>query len=144
MDNFEWCKKQERGISLIEKSSHLSDSYLKDAYESFDACLKIEGKWKVITGYYACYNAVYSILMKCGIKSEIHNCTIRLMEFFKFSKEEIKFLEKLKIERINAQYYLKKVRLPKVLEIKKFISKCEFILSELNDNQIEEIRGKLK
>jgi len=144
MDNFEWCKKQERGISLVEKSSHLSDSYLKDAYESFDACLEIEGKWKVITGYYACYNAVYSILMKCGIKSEIHNCTIRLMEFFKFSKEEIKFLEKLKIERINAQYYLKKVRLPKVLEIKKFISKCEFILSELNDNQIEEIRGKLK
>jgi len=144
MDNFEWCKKQERGISLVEKSSHLSDSYLKDAYGSFDACLKIEGKWKVITGYYACYNAVYSILMKCGIKSEIHNCTIRLMEFFKFSKEEIKFLEKLKIERINAQYYLKKVRLPKVLEIKKFISKCEFIRSELNDNQIEEIRGKLK
>ena len=82
--------------------------------------------------------------MKCGIKSEIHNCTIRLMEFFNFSNGEIKFLEKLKIGRINVQYYLKKVDLPEVLEIKKFISKCEFIRLEQNDTQIEEIRGKLK
>ncbi|MEA2003961.1 MAG: hypothetical protein U9O53_03295 [archaeon] len=49
----------------------------------------------MITAYYACYNALYSILMKCGIKSEIHDCTIELMDFFDFEAKDIEFITQL-------------------------------------------------
>ena len=105
--------------------------------------MKSEGKWRVITAYYACYNAFYSILMKCGVKSEIHDCTIKLMGFFGFSDEDIKFLEILKRNRIQGQYYLKQVSLKNIRDVKEFILKCEEILNRLNEDTIKEIRGKI-
>ena len=45
--------------------------------------------------------------MKWGIKSEIHDCSIELMDLFGFSEEEKNFLIELKNKRINCQYYLK-------------------------------------
>ena len=143
MVNLDWCKKQIGGISLIEKKQHLSESYLREAYDSFDACLKNTGKWKVITGYYSCYNALYSILMKCGIKSEIHDCSIKLMILFDFSDTEIKFLEDLKRKKINAQYYLREVNLDDVSKVKNFILRCELILNDLNDDVINQVRERL-
>jgi len=138
-----WCRKQPGGISLIDKKLHLSEAYLKDAYESLKVCMNSEGKWKVVTGYYACYNALYSILMKCGIKCEIHDCTIKLMKLFNFSDSEIRFIDGLKKKRIQGQYYLKKVELGSVTSVKNFILKCEEILNSLNEDEINKIRGKL-
>jgi len=143
MVELNWCKNQSRGISLIESKPHLSESYLKDAHESLSVCLKSKGKWKVITGYYACYNAFYSVLMKCGIKCEIHDCTIKLMELFNFLSDEIKFVKYLKQERIQCQYYLKEVDLEDVSKVKMFILKCEALLHELNEKKINEVRNKL-
>ena len=111
MVSLNWCKKQIHGVELIESKVHLSESYLEEAHDSFEAFLKNDGKWKIITGYYACYNALYSILMKCGIKSEIHDCSIKLMELFSFTEAEVEFMGSLKKKRIDVQYYLKKVEL---------------------------------
>jgi len=144
MVNLEWCKKQIRGIELIQRKEHLSRSYLDEAHESFEAFLKNEGKWKVVIGYYACYNSLYSILMKCGIKSEIHDCSINLMGLFDFSLEEIEFMKDLKKKRIDTQYYLKEVGQVSLEKVKKFILKCESILSELNEDKIRSVREKLK
>lgn len=144
MVSLNWCKNQVRGIELIDKKEGLSKSYLNEAHESFLAFLKNDGKWKIITGYYACYNALYSILMKCGIKSEIHDCSIKLMELFDFSSEEIKFLEEFKKKRIETQYYLKEVQMFELGLVKKFILKCELILNELNVNKVKEVRELLK
>ena len=129
---------------MIERKNHLSEAYLLEAKDSLKVCLKIEGKWKVISGYYACYNALYAILMKCGIKCEIHDCSIELMSFFDFDKEEIDFMNDLKRKRINVQYYLKDIVLGEVLNVKKFISKCELVLADLDDNKINEIRKKVE
>lgn len=139
-----WCKRQARGISLIERKNHLSEAYIREAHDSLKVCLNVEGKWKVISGYYACYNALYAILMKCGIKCEIHDCSIGIMSFFDFEKEDIDFMNDLKRKRINVQYYLKDVELGEVLNVKKFISKCELVLADLDDNKINEIRKKVK
>jgi len=144
MVNLDWCKKQARGISSINEKEHLSESYLREAYDSFEAYLKNKGKWKVITGYYSCYDALYAILMKCGIKSEIHDCTIKLMGFFDFSNEEIKFMEDFKVKRIDVQYYLKDILFEEDLKIKAFILKCELILDKLNEDKVKKIRSKFK
>ena len=37
--------------------------------------------------YYVCYNALYSLLVKCGIKCEIHDCNFKLMFLFDFDKK---------------------------------------------------------
>ncbi|MCK4997756.1 hypothetical protein KAS08_05630 [Candidatus Pacearchaeota archaeon] len=144
MVDLAWCKRQVRGISLIEEKKHLSESYLKESWDSFQTCLKIEGKWRVVTGYYSCYNAFYSVLMRCGIKSEIHDCSIKLMSLFDFIDEDILFIQKLKKKRINAQYYLKEVKLEEINKVKSFVSKCERILEDLNNEKIKEIREKLR
>ena len=142
MNKIDWCRKQKKGIELVERKHHLSEAYMGDADESLEVCLNNKGKWKVISGYYACYNAFYSILMKCGVKCEIHDCTIELMKFFNFNDEDINFLKNLKEKRIQTQYYLKNVD-EEEIKVKKFIDLCREILISLNDNEIEKIRREI-
>ena len=144
MVNLSWCLKQKNGIKLIEPKIHLAESYLKESKESLEVCLKLKGRWKVISGYYSCYNALYAILMKCGIKSEIHDCTIKLMNLFNFSQKEKIFLEKFKKSRIASQYYLKQVKPIEDKGTKLFVLKCKIIYDELSKEDIERIREKLK
>lgn len=86
-DKIKWCLCQKRGIQLTEPKPHLSKSYMEEADEALENVFSAKGKWRTITAYYACYSALYSILMKCGIKSEIHDCTLELMHLFDFSEE---------------------------------------------------------
>lgn len=144
MVEIDWCKKQVKGISLIDVNLDLGKSYLEDAYESLKVALKSEGKWRVVTAYYACYDSLYAILMKCGIKSEIHDCTIKLMDLFDFSENEISFMKKMKQDRINSQYYRMKINLGDLRKVKEFILKCEKIYGELNGAEVIKIRGLLK
>ena len=143
-DKLSWCKKQTKGIKLIDPKIHLSESYMKEADETLENVFVTKGKWKVITAYYACYNAFYSILMKCGIKSEIHDCTIELMPLFDFEDFDVEFLKRLKYERIQVQYYLKTIELNDEFFVKEFIFKCKQILDNLDSTTIENIRTKLE
>ena len=139
-----WCCEQAKGIVFVELKPHLSESYMKEADDSFKVCSKLEDKWKVITGYYACYNAFYSLLMKAGIKCEIHDCSIELMEFFDFTEHEVKFLKKLKKDRIQTQYYLKDVVLNNEKKVMNFVIRCKELLEELDSEKIEKIRSEIK
>lgn len=51
------CLKQAKGMKVIELKLHLSESYMKEADETLENVFTAKGKWKLITGYYACYNA---------------------------------------------------------------------------------------
>lgn len=106
-----WCMRQRRGIQLTELKPHLSTSYMDEADATLENVFSSTGKWKLITAYYACYSALYAILMRCGIKCEIHDCTIELMGFFDFTDKERDFMASLKEDRIRAQYYLKNIQL---------------------------------
>jgi len=144
MDKLNWCLKQKRGVELISLKPHLKNSYIKDAENSMEICSTIKGKWKLITGYYACYNALYAILMMCGIKSEIHDCSIELMSLFDFSEKDVSFLRGLKKDRIQTQYYLKEVLFENEDGVKDFVVKCKEILDGLSSSKIEKIREKIK
>ena len=136
-----WCCDQKRGIQLFEQKPHLSEAYMKEADETIGNMFVSSKKWKIITGYYACYNALYSILMKAGIKSEIHECTIELMDLIEgFSKEDKTFLAKLKSDRIQVQYYLKDIELKDEISVKSFLLKCKSILNEFNQQKIDNLR----
>ena len=141
MDKISWCLKQNKGIELVEPNDNLSKKYFNEAEDTLQLIEKND-KWELIKAYYASYHALYGLLMKAGIKCEIHNCTIELMNLIdQFNEDDYLFLFNLKDKRIQAQYYLKKVVLDNLPEVKKFIFKCQQISENLN---IEELRSKIE
>lgn len=142
MNKIKWCKKQVKGIKIVEINENLSKNYLLKSEDALGVMINSPSEdWKIITAYYACYNSLYALFQAVGIKCEIHNCSLELMKFFPFSKEEIDFLEDLKEKRINVQYYNKKENLVTEKEIKKFILRCKEILLK---EDLTKIRGEIK
>ena len=72
-----WCFKQKRGIRKIEPNQNLTKAYLKKATSALNtmtATMEInETEWTATAAYYARYFALYALLMKIGVKSEIHD-----------------------------------------------------------------------
>lgn len=144
MATLRWCLRQKRGIELVEPNENLCQAYLKDADGSLLAMEKTAGKWKVIMAYYACYNAVYAVAIKCGIKSEIHDCTLALMPLLGFTSEETALLTKLKKDRTDAQYYLKAVSPPDNLAVKSFVVRCKNLAQQFHPDHIQQVRDLVK
>jgi len=143
MESFNWCFKQKKGLKLVKPNLNIAKSYLADAKNDFSLIDKKEPKWNIIKEYYVCYNSLYSLLVKCGIKCEIHDCTIKLMDLFGFEKDFKNKLLDLKKERIGVQYYLDKSKRDYFDFAEKFLEFCEIRFLELNDFEIKEIRSKL-
>lgn len=139
MNKLSWCLKQKKGITIQKPNKIIAQDYIQRAKNDFLIIGKQNPVWEVIIAYYTCYNAFYAVLTRFGIKSEIHSCTIHLLIFFKYLKEHISFIELLKENRENTQYYLKKPKKIDIKKIKKFIDLCELELEEVNQNKIENL-----
>lgn len=139
-----WCLQQNKEIRLVEPNDSICSEYLKSSDEDFDNIQSSTGKWIIVTSYYACYNALYALLCKIGIKCEIHECTIALMGILGYSKTDINFIESLKTNRINTQYYLEKPKRVDIGDVKSFINKTKQIITSINDNEINKLRDGLK
>lgn len=139
-----WCLKQKRGISFIKPNIIISENYFNRARIDLNNLNNQDDVWKIIVSYYICYNAFYSILIRYGIKSEIHSCTLELLNYFEYIKKYYDFFDDLKEQRTNVQYYLKEPGKINFLEIKTFVDYCELELSEVNQSKIDELRNKLE
>jgi len=153
MKKINWCKKQEKGVKLIEPNDNLSEEYFQNSEESLRVLKSItetkSNMWLATTKYYIEYFAIYSLLMKIGIKCEIHDCTIALVAWLEnegiINKGTAKILENDKELRIDNQYYLKnkpvKINFEELLS---FIISIKEILGKLNYEKIAQIRRKIK
>lgn len=153
-EKLKWCFRKDSGLRLIEPSANLSVEYFKRADESLVTLSEIETSkdWKVVAAYYAAYNALYALFMKCGIKSEIHDCTIEAISVF-IEQNVLTTIDKqsmleLKDLRINSQYYISTKPLTEE-EVEEAAKKAKMLganfksCSELLSNQkIGEIRRK--
>lgn len=153
MNKINWCKKQKDGIKIQEPNVNLSQEYYRNAEESLKVLKSIKetksNMWLATTKYYIEYFAVYSILMKLGIKCEIHDCTISLIQFLEgeeiVEKGITKTLENDKALRIDNQYYLKNK--PVNIDFDKlsdFLLSIRKSLDQLNGDKIEELRKKIQ
>jgi uncharacterized protein (UPF0332 family) len=150
MKKINWCKKQSVGIKFIEPNENLSQEYYRNAEESLLVLRKIyevqSPMWLATTKYYIEYFAVYSLLMKIGIKCEIHDCTIALAGFLE--QEKIlspgtgQMLEDDKNLRIDNQYYLKNK--PVDINFQKLADFLLGIKKALHIIEIDIIRKKIK
>jgi len=152
-----WCLKQKRGIKIIDPNENLVKEYLKKARSSLNtmnAALQIkETDWILITAYYARYFALYALLMKLGIKSEIHDCSIvvaRLLARNGILKENLVIdISQAKETRIDVQYYVTKEleqgKIRRNVEFaRKFVLEMEKIIEDITAEQIDNIRSKLR
>ncbi len=147
MNRLDWCNKKSNGIKIVDPNKDLSKKYIKKSENSLEMMETAPSEeWEIVGAYYACYNALYALLQRTGIKSEIHDCTIELMNYYDFSKTEEKFIKKLKEKRKKAQYHVtEEVKLNNKNKVKDFVLKCKKILNDANFNQIrKKISKRLK
>lgn len=110
-----------------------------------------EEEWEATIAYYARYYAVYALFRRCGIISEIHDCTIVAFGYL-FVESGIvahKLYEELvnaKDNRIDAQYYVMEEGLDSGIDAGKaraFVLAIEEVLDKLAEETIEEVRHRL-
>ena len=149
--------KQKRGVKLEELNDNLCTAYLTKAKSALNmltsATEKDEVDWIATTAYYARYFAFYGLLQKCGIKSEIHDCTISLMHFLFVEAKLIEnhFYTELQLAkdlREDMQYYvteeLDKVKLQKDAETaRSFVLRMEEVADSITGEQINQMRAKI-
>ncbi|MFH1175092.1 MAG: hypothetical protein V1725_08245 [archaeon] len=146
----EWCKKQ--GMKLVEPNDDLAEEYYLSAEETLRVTNLIKNSgsnmWLATQKYYVEYLAAYALLMKLGVKAEIHSCTIdiiRLLEeegiiTFRFADQLIHDKEL----RIDNQYYLKNRPVdlnPKALA--ELLLHTRKLLDTLTEKQVQHIRKKI-
>ena len=102
-------------------------------------------EWRVAAAYYAMYFSLSAVLMRAGITSKIHACTIAAMELFTFEADEIERMERAMHARIEAQYALDPdVEIDTITEYApRFALRCRAIMHELDDTRIEKIRTRI-
>ncbi len=148
-----WCLEQKRGIKLVKPSQRLAEEYLKKAKGSLNSMNAVEQigevEWIATTAYYARYFALYALLMKMGIKSEIHDCSIAVANLLAghgiVKKDLVNDLSHAKELRIDMQYYipteLKKENIEKsVKQARIFVLEMEKTIEAINEGQINLIR----
>ena len=147
-----WCNKQKRGIKLEPKNENLCNAYLHKANSALNiltaAIEKEEVDWIATTAYYARYFAFYALLQKCGISSEIHDCTILISNLLEeesiLPKGTFQKLEDDKKLRIDNQYYLKNRPVNfNPSDISEFILKIKSAVNSLTLEKIKKIREKV-
>ena len=153
MDQIKWCMKQKKGIELVEPSDNLREAYIIKADEALGVLRSTNIRdWQLTTAYYAIYHSMYSLLMKIGIKCEIHSCTLEFMKFALSSfypQEDITTINKAFNARSTAQYYIDRIVTKEdsnfiIEKAPFFINKSKEILSKINEEDISLIRKKVE
>jgi len=146
-----WCFRLKDGLRIAEPNGRLAKSYLEEAKASLERAEKNfkDGDllWTTVVIYYAEYYALYSFLQRMGIKCENHFCSIFATGFL-LGEDKIATINRHKDKRIDAQYYMKvdkEEQVGKMLqEAKMFISMFDELVSNLNEEEINLNRARLK
>lgn len=151
MDKIKWCRK--KGLKFIEPNENLSDEYFDNAEETLRLLNQIKDSgsniWLATQKYYTEYFAAYSILMKIGIKSEIHSCTIEIIKLLEnLSLIDFGFFEILikdKNLRIDNQYYLKNIPVDVDFDkMSELLLNVKTFLDSITNETVKHIREKIK
>jgi len=153
MKKIEWRLNQKNGIELVEPNDNLSKAYIKKAEDALKASTALENNkdWKISSLYYTMYFSLYAILIKLGIKCEIHSCTIEFMNQHLsdyYNNEDTNLLKKSMKARIDAQYYTDRNISDEQYkniqeEAPKFLIKSKETIHKLTEDKTKDIREKL-
>mgnify|MGYP001578872885 CR=1 FL=1 len=156
-NDFAFCFKKMGGLKLISPNENLVNVYKRKSKSALNmlnaAKEKQENDWILDTSYYARYFIVYSLFMKTGIKSEIHDCTIfALKSLFVdlgiINEDIYEELLKSKELRVGSLYYDKDFGREEILKRAKtapdFCLKMEAVIDNLSKEDITKVRKKFE
>ncbi len=154
MVSVRWCLQQKNGLEFVAPNSAMADSYIKMAEESMTILKRVESSkiWTATTTYYIFYYSLYSLMLKIGIKCEIHSCSLAFMKKYLnlfYDKKDFEMIEKSFSARIDLQYYADRpVDINAIEETKRhcktFFIKTKDALARITEDQIKNIREALK
>lgn len=151
MNRLNWCTQIRNGIVLVDPSDNLASAYFKKAESSLEAMHTVgPPEWKITAGYYALYFSLYAVLMKLGIRSENHTCTLALMQQLLpayFTPDETKTIDRARRARIDTQYYTSATISDDQLDeltraVPRFLVRCRTIVNRLTEADISAIRER--
>jgi uncharacterized protein (UPF0332 family) len=141
----------------MEPNPNLTKEYIRkaiSALNTMNAALQIkETDWTLTTAYYARYFALYALLMKLGIKSEIHDCSIAVARLLANNKiitpNLVTEITQAKQTRIDTQYYitkeLKQEEIKRNVEsARKFVLEIQKSIELVSIEQTNNIRNRLR
>ncbi len=155
MVSLKWCCKQKEGIKLVEPNDNLAEGYIKMAEKSIGTMSREREynlSFSISACYYSMYYSLYAILMKIGIKCEIHSCTLEIMKILLkefYSLEDLKTIKKAFKLRETAQYYVDRIISKEdsdfiISQAPFFFNKSKNILSKINQKDTINIRKQIK
>ena len=154
MVSIKWCAKQNTGIKIIQQNANMSNSYIKMAEESITVLASVANSkiWTATTAYYVFYYSLYSLMLRIGVKCEIHSCSFEFMKRFLkdfYSDKDVEMIERAFLARIHLQYYADRSVDDIIIEdskgyCKDFYIKTKHILSRITESQIKMIRKNLE
>jgi len=146
--------KAEDKLKSVEPSEEICSSYIEKADNCFkSAKILLQNNLyenSVSMSYYAMYNILRALLFKTGIKCENHAGSIVLLKKLFGKLELFKIISFAKEERIDKQYYVtseknfvltKESAKDMVEKSEDFLVKMKLIISELKNEEIENIRS---
>ena len=152
MVSIKWCLSVKNGLKLVEPNKNMSEAYLKMGKESLGIIKEVERSkiWLVSSCYYTIYSSFYSLMMKVGVKCEIHSCSLEFMKLFFgdfYGEEDVEVIKRGFSLRGDLQYYPDRLVSDKDLsELREgaidFFIKTKGIISMISEKQIMEIRDK--
>ncbi len=154
MASVKWCLRQKGGLELAEENQNMAESYTKMAEESINVLSGVKKSriWTATAAYYIFYYSLYSVMLRIGVKCEIHSCSLEFMkqhlsEFY--GKKDAEMIGKAFEARISLQYYADRpVDGTVIAEVsrhcKEFFIRTKDILSNITENQVLQIREALR
>ena len=152
MDKIDWCLWKKGGLEIIEPNSNVSEAYVKKAESSLRSMRVVtEEEWVISMAYYAMYLAVYALMIKIGVKCEMHSCSIEFVKVFLgkyFNEEEVAFLKKSLQARIDKQYYTDREVSDEQYQAmtkraQEYLIKAKSILMQISEKEINDIRNRV-
>lgn len=151
MEKIKWCFGLKNGLKIVEPNENLVNSYLKFSEETLSKVKRLieeeDYLWASVRIYYCAYYCIYGFLQKIGVKSENHDCSIKLVKSL-LGEDAVKNIDLFKESRIELQYYLKtgqKDVLNKNYDlVKEFYLGFKEKVSLLNNEEVKEYRNKIK
>lgn len=153
MVSIRWCLKNKNGLKIVNPNFNMSNSYLLMAEESISVLEGVSKSkiWTATVVYYIFYYSLYALMLRIGVKSEIHSCSLEFMkeclaDFY--SSEDIQVIDKAFSDRIDLQYYTNRpVDNDLIINTRQhcidFFVKTKDIILKLNEKQIDLIRKRL-
>ena len=142
---------ERRVLPFLERSVSFDDIVKESGLKDVEVMRALQDKstaWAASACYYSMYYSLYAVLMRMGIKSEIHSCSMLAMNYLlgeHYSKEDGILLERAFEARIENQYYV--IDIPQAQKLDAlfdgavvFYEKSQGVLMKINEQDIETVR----